>query len=252
MTDADANLAALRHRLHELHRAAGHPTLRQLKRHAELAGLKLATSTAHELLAGKRCPRWTTIEAYVRAAVSHAQSRRPPAVVSAHLEDLQSWRLAFERADGEAGRPMPAAGPLDLAIYLNFVLALDSAHRALRGVARSVLQQPDRTSAADRAVNDSLLHARREELLILGALPVVVAGERAFLRLLAVRDAVRAGARLDAVEYHGPCHEFTEALWAMRIATRAELGRPAFTPQALHRTNWSDYERCAGCAPPEC
>jgi hypothetical protein len=253
MADGDSNLAALRQRLRELHRAAGQPTLRQLKHNAELAGLKLATSTAHELLAGRRCPRWTTIEAYVRAAISHAQSRRPPAPVPAHLRDLQSWRLAFERAtDGEAGRPMPTARASNArTTYLSFVLALDSAHQALRGVARSPLPQPDRTTAADGAVHDSLLYARREELLVLGALPVVVAGERAFLQLIAIRDVVRAGARLDSIEYHRPYHKFAEALWAMRVAVRAELGRPAFTPGALDRADWADYERCADCPPPD-
>jgi hypothetical protein len=252
MTNGDGHLAGLRNRLQELHRAAGRPTLRQLKHHAELAGLKLATSTTHELLAGRRFPRWTTIEAYVRAAVSHAHSRRPPMVVPAHLEDLRSWRLAFERADGEAGRPPRKAQPLDARrIYLGFILAVDSAHHALRGIAQSPAPRPDRSSAAEQAVHDSLLYARREELLVSGATPVVVAGEQVFGWLIAVRDAVRGGARLEAAAYHDPYHKLAEAHWALRMAVRAELGRPPFTPQALHRADWSDYDCCSGRVPPE-
>ena len=144
------------------------------------------------------------------------------------------------------------AKPLDArTIYLGFILAVDSAHHALRGIARSPLPLPDRITAAEQAVHDSLLYARREELLVLGATPVVVAGEQVFLWLIAVRDAVRAGARLEAAAYHGPYHKLAEARWALRLAVRAELGRPPFTPQALHRADWSDYECCAGCVPPE-
>jgi hypothetical protein len=70
-----------------------------------------------------------------------------------------------------------------------------------------------------------------------------------FLRLIAVRDAVRTGARLDSAGYHLVYHPFSEALWRFRLALRACFGEDPFTPRSLGRADWSNRERCTGCGP---
>lgn len=143
-----------------------------------------------------------------------------------------------------ASQPLPAG----LAIGLAYVLALDSAHAQLREVALTD-QSPDRVLAANRAVHDAGLYAVREQLLVAAPAAVVAAGESLFLRLIAVRDAVRTGARLDSAEYHLVYHPLAEALWRFRLALRACFDEDPFTPQTLDRADWSDRERCPGCGP---
>ncbi len=52
----------------------------------------------------------------------------------------------------------------------------------------------------------------RERLLMSATIGGVMAGESAFLRLVEVRNTVRAGAALSTPEYHSAYHPFAEAL----------------------------------------
>jgi hypothetical protein len=243
----DNGVAELRRRLRQLHLAAGRPTFRKLHEQASLAGRTLPISTAHELLAGRRRPRWVTVEAFVIAAVAYAHRRRPPADHPDRLGELAVWRRLYERIDGPADPSPDGVRPHPRSTYVGFVLAVDAAHAALGEVARSRANPTARYDAANRVLNDSGVCAQRERLLAAGAPAVVAAGERLFLRLLGIQDAVRAGARADAEEYHAVYHPFAHALWAFRLAVRTELGRPPLTPQTLDRVDWSDHERCANC-----
>ncbi|WFE35094.1 helix-turn-helix transcriptional regulator [Micromonospora sp. WMMD975] len=137
--------------------------------------------------------------------------------------------------------------PLSSAAAVAFMLAVDEAHNGLRAVARTDLPPLARRGPANDALHDARVYALRERLLVLGAAPLVTAAEAAFLRLIAVRDVIRAGARLEEAAYHQAYHPFAEALWAFRMALRVDLGQPPFTPDALGRQDWSDRERCRDC-----
>ncbi len=87
----------------------------------------------------------------------------------------------------------------------------------------------------------------RERLLMSATIGGVMAGESAFLRLVEVRNTVRAGAALSTPEYHSAYHPFAEALWIFRTAVRTELGEEIFTPAGLGRPSWSEREYCPQC-----
>ena len=210
-------LAALRRQLRELHEAVDRPSFRRLHEHAERADRTLPISTAQELLAGGRRPRWGTVEAFVVATIEFARRQRPPLPIPDRLGDIEFWRRLYEGIDGPA-EPRPDRGPAHATTtYVEFVQAV------LRDVARS---------RATRAA---------------GAPAVITASEKLLLRLGGIYEAVRAGARPDSEQYHRAYHPFTDALWAFRLAVRTELGQPPHTPQALGRVDWSDQGRCANC-----
>lgn len=131
--------------------------------------------------------------------------------------------------------------------YVEFVLALDTAHGSLRDVARAAVTGSDRDMAAVHAVGDAGVYAIRERLLLSGSPKLVQAAEVAFLRLIDVRNAVRTGAALSDQRYHGAYHTFAESLWQFRMAARVELGQPHLTPAELSRASWSEREQCPVC-----
>ena len=134
-----------------------------------------------------------------------------------------------------------------LQAYVQFVLALDKAHAALREVARKEASDPDRYAAAVQGVDGSGLYGTREQLLLSGSPNLVKAAEVAFSRLVAVRNAVRDGAALPDEAYHDAYHAFAEALWGFRMAARGEIGQPQFSPAELDRVSWSEREQCSVC-----
>ena len=105
-----------------------------------------------------------------------------------------------------------------------------------------------RLAEANRAVHDAGLYGAREQLIVAGSRQLVTSGEVAFLRLIAVRDEIRRGARLKSQDYHRAYHSYALALWSFRMALRVEFGHEPLTPDTLDRANWSDLERCADCA----
>ena len=130
---------------------------------------------------------------------------------------------------------------------VGFAYALDAAHSALRGVARSAETGDVRYEAAGDAVDQAGLYQARERLLVAAEPGIVIAGEAAFGRLVAIRDAVRAGARLTSIEYHEAYHDFAETLWEFRMLVRTQAGNPALTPDDLSRPDWSERDSCARC-----
>jgi hypothetical protein len=252
-------LGRLRAQLNDLYQSAGRPTYRQLRDHAARSGSTLPTSTSHELLTGTRMPRWATVETFVTACLGHATSRRPSIAIVDDDRDLRVWQQRHGETDQDldhreavpAARPAEGRrtrrGPDRWQICVDFILALDTAHNALREISRARLHVPDRRVNANRAVQDSGLYAEREKLLASGSPEVVTAGESVFLHLIDVRDVIRDGAQLEEMTYHRVYHPFAEALWTFRMAVRAEFGQATLTPKALSRANWLDYERCADC-----
>jgi hypothetical protein len=134
-----------------------------------------------------------------------------------------------------------------LRTYVDFALALDAAHAALREVARTPADDAARRLAASSAVHDSGLYGVRERLLMSASPTLVISGEAAFGRLIDIRNAVRSGVMLSTPEFHDVYHPFAEALWRFRVAVRVELGQNALDPGDLDRESWSERAGCALC-----
>ncbi|MEV8374727.1 helix-turn-helix transcriptional regulator [Kribbella sp. NPDC056861] len=190
---------------------------------------------------------------YSRGYLSKVETGRAPGSVS--LADQYDLALGADGALGRLARVIcpppadaaPSTGPTTQPEEgVSFVLAVDRAHNALRGVARSSLREHARQDAANRVVHDSAVYSARERLLISADLAVVEAGEDVFLRLIDLRNAVNAGADLDSQTYHAAYHRFAEAVWRLRLALRTSAGQPPFGPAWVRRADWSDRERC-GC-----
>jgi hypothetical protein len=130
--------------------------------------------------------------------------------------------------------------------YVDFAMALDAAHAALREVARTA-SAPDRRAAAGQAIHESGVYRVRERVLMSASGDLVRAGEAVFLRLIEIRDAVRKGAMVSTPAFHDVYHPFAEALWTFRAAVRTELGEKEITPAALGRPSWSEREDCDLC-----
>ncbi|WP_422769000.1 hypothetical protein ACN28C_19660 [Plantactinospora sp. WMMC1484] len=130
---------------------------------------------------------------------------------------------------------------------LDFVVALDSAHSALRAVAQSDEDASRRLPSANRAVHEANVFAERERLLVAGTLEVVKAGEFAYRRLIGVRNVIRSGATPSSRDYHRAYHEFAEAIWQFRMAVRTDLDHARLEPVDLERRSWSERENCRGC-----
>ncbi|RAO30075.1 hypothetical protein ONO86_05627 [Micromonospora noduli] len=134
-----------------------------------------------------------------------------------------------------------------LRTYVDFALALDEAHAALREVARTPQDEPVRGVAASAAVHAAGLYGVRERLLMSASPALVTAGESAFDRLIGIRNAVRSGVVLSTRDYHDVYHPFADALWTFRVAARVEVGQNLLNPDDLNRESWSERERCALC-----
>ncbi|WBB88170.1 hypothetical protein O7542_13770 [Micromonospora sp. WMMC264] len=134
-----------------------------------------------------------------------------------------------------------------LKTYVDFALALDTAHAALREVARTPSGDASRRVAASAAVHESGLYGVRERLLMSGSPALVVSGEAAFGRLIDIRNAVRSGVMVSTTELHDVYHPFAQALWRFRIVARVELGQRELSPGDLDREDWSERAGCALC-----
>lgn len=131
---------------------------------------------------------------------------------------------------------------------VGFALALNDAHGGLRSVGDSSLESGERRAAVSRAMHEAGLYGARERLLMTATAPLVKAGESAFLRLIAIRTAIRDGAKTASQEYHDVYHPFAEALWQFRLAVRSDFRQPWFTPESVEQKTWSERDGCAFCA----
>ncbi|MEU7755611.1 hypothetical protein [Micromonospora sp. NPDC049171] len=134
-----------------------------------------------------------------------------------------------------------------LGYCLDFAVALDSAHSALREIAQDDNAAPDRLRRANRAVQSADVFAARERLLVAGTVELVQAGELAYQRLIAIRNAIRSGAALSSRDYHRAYHAYAEAIWQLRMAARVDLDQARMHPADLRRRSWSERENCQGC-----
>ncbi|SCF35472.1 Helix-turn-helix domain-containing protein [Micromonospora echinospora] len=235
------------------HRQAANLSLADLARRVNYSRgylSKVETGRAPGNLAlARRCDQALATGGALAALMRHASPAAPPdpAPAGPPARAPASDRPTADRPGAETALPTSAPLPPGLASGVAFMLALDATHGALRRVAGDDLSPPRRYDAANRAVHDAALYVAREQLLVSATVPVVAAGEAAFLRLIAIRDAIRTGAALASPEYHAVYHPFAESLWTFRMALRQAFGQEPVTPALLDRIDWSDRERCADC-----
>jgi hypothetical protein len=153
------------------------------------------------------------------------------------LADLRRDRRQRDRDDEQVRRET----------CVDFVLALNAAHTALRAAGNSSEQGDDRRAAANRALTEADVFGARERLLMTAPASLVAAGETTFARLIAIRNAITGGAKTRSQEYHDAYHPFAEALWRFRLAVRADFRLHAFTPESVDHTSWSELEDCTFC-----
>lgn len=225
--------------------------LRRLARESRLGNAsiarraRLSPSYVSEVLNGRKLPPPDTAAGLAAAVNGCGADQLEARRLAEQLRELRE----YERA---SGRPSEAARRAELphadvwSVCMAFILAVDAAHNALRGVARD--ERPgDRLVAGNAALQEAGVYAEREHLIAVASPDLVAAGEATFFALVAVRNVVRVGAELDSTAYHHAYHSFAEALWLFRLAVRTEFGGRPLSPETVHRESWSDRDRCPQC-----
>ncbi|WP_229075086.1 helix-turn-helix transcriptional regulator [Actinoplanes sp. DH11] len=203
----------------------------------------MSRSFVGELLNGRKAPIPSTaarLAAVLGASPAEVTLARR---LAEQLRDLRRYERARDGRDAERGPATDLWG-----ICVAFVLALDTAHNALRECARG-RHDGALSEAATFAVHESGLYAQRERMLLSGSPELVAAAEKVFLALVDIRTTIMGGAGLDASEYHAVYHPFAEAMWNFRGAVRAAFGQAPLTPELLMRADWSDRDQCRRYGP---
>jgi hypothetical protein len=107
---------------------------------------------------------------------------------------------------------------------VDFIMSINSAHELLRDAASQSLEISMLQDAARKAVSDSGLYAARERTLISASPTVALAAETSFQAIIAIRDAISAGGKLDSSSYRQANHIWEQKIWALRQATREGSG----------------------------
>lgn len=131
--------------------------------------------------------------------------------------------------------------------YLDYALAAEAAHDALRRVADPGRPHENLAVEARRAVSESGIYGAREQLLVTSSANITSAGEEVLRRLADMRRAIRDGATLSSPEYHAAYHPYAKALWRLRTTARHELGRGELTPSDVGKPSWDSQENCDVC-----
>lgn len=109
-------------------------------------------------------------------------------------------------------------------VAIDFILAANRAHGLLRRVAWQAMEASQLQKAARNAVGNSGLHDAREQVLISAPHGMALATERAFFAVIAIRDAIASGSRLDSPAYRQAKGDFDHAIWSVRQAAREDIG----------------------------
>ncbi|WP_405020307.1 CchlQ [Kitasatospora sp. NBC_00070] len=139
-------------------------------------------------------------------------------------------------------------------VYTAFIAAAGTAHTQLVKLAQAAAADPGPAgpaglaeSASRAALVDSGVYDARERLYIDASEAVAGAGQRMFQQLRALRRVVGGGAPQSSTAFHEAYHPYIEAVWAYRIAVRAELEGDALTPAVFGWSAWDGRERCPVC-----
>ncbi|GAA1188028.1 hypothetical protein F4556_001058 [Kitasatospora gansuensis] len=135
-------------------------------------------------------------------------------------------------------------------VYTAFIAAAGTTHTQLVKIAQTSAD-PARADEADpasrAALVDSGLYDVRERLYIDASEPVAGAGQRMFELLRELRRVVGSGAPQSSTAFHEAYHPYIEAVWAYRVAVRAELEGRSLTPAVFGWAAWDGRERCPVC-----
>ena len=131
--------------------------------------------------------------------------------------------------------------------YIDYILAVEAAHSALRRVADPNRTRGDLSVEAAEAMTNSGVYGAREKLLVTADRGIVRAGETTLEALSKMRRAARHGATLDTLEWHNAYHQYAEAVWALRRAARTDLGADQITPDDLGKLSWDSQQNCDFC-----
>jgi hypothetical protein len=132
--------------------------------------------------------------------------------------------------------------------YLDFVFAVEAAHAALRLLADASKGDVDILRGTREVMGESGVYGARERLLVSAHPAVVLAGERTLRALVGIRDAIRAGAKLNTLAYHDAYHSWADAIWDLRRIARTDLGLPAISPADVGKASWDSKGNCDFCA----
>lgn len=133
------------------------------------------------------------------------------------------------------------------AVYIEFISAAGVCHARLRQIAQAPDAEADLEAATRAALNEAALYEVRERLFIDATTVVASAGQEMFAQLRGVQRAVAAGATQTSPAFHNAYHPYLGAVWAFRVAVRAELEGQPFSPAAFGWQGWDGKERCAIC-----
>ncbi|MEU9124899.1 CchlQ [Streptomyces sp. NPDC048506] len=134
------------------------------------------------------------------------------------------------------------------AVYMEFIGAAGACHARLRRIARAPEAEVDLDAATRAALDDAALHEVRERLFIDASTAVASAGQAMFEQLRALQRAVAAGAAHSSPAFHDAYHPYLGAVWAYRVAVRAELEGQPLAPVAFGWEQWDAKDRCPICA----
>jgi len=118
---------------------------------------------------------------------------------------------------------------------VEFILATDSTHDLLRGVAKRSIESSRLKHAAQDAVGDSGLYASRERMLMVVPPKVAYAAERTFHSIIEIRDAVGSGSISSSSRYRDAYAVYDKAIWALRQAARESFGAVSLDLDEMHR-----------------
>ena len=96
MTNPKGAIVSLPDALAALHALAGAPDDRQLEHYASLTGHRLARSTANNLRHSRGKPRLETVEAFIFACLTFAETRKSPVNVPDEYKDMKIWRARYD------------------------------------------------------------------------------------------------------------------------------------------------------------
>ncbi|GAA4684225.1 hypothetical protein GCM10023347_44040 [Streptomyces chumphonensis] len=141
------------------------------------------------------------------------------------------------------------------AVSVDFIGAAETCHARLRQLAQESAEETGRTAdelaaQARAALADSGLGEARERLFIDASATVAGAGQTMFQRLRALQAAVAAGAQPSSAAFHNAYHPYIGAVWAYRVAVRAETEGRSLTPETFGWSRWDGTDRCTLCPPP--
>jgi hypothetical protein len=167
-----------------------------------------------------------TLSASIASQILGARARR---------EELESQRLQRrDEYDRDQARNLLE---FQRQMTVEFILATDTAHSLLRGVAAQSLESPRLGQETRDAVRESGLYGIRERMLVSVPPEVAYAAEKAFHSIVEIRDAISVTSTFDSPAYRDAYNVYAEAIWELR-----QKARESFDVAALNLNEIREIE----------